>query len=539
MTYQTAGEVNTMTTRRTITKTKRAMTFEDLRGLRAEGYIRDSTLDQRDGFGPEMQRRATENFARTYGLVLGQAWYTDFITGTSTLKRSGFRQALADAQTDRFDVLLVYHTSRFARNRADAIRYKNDLRNSGKVLVFVSQGIISGNNNDFLNEAINEVLDEHYSRVLSNFVTDGLRLKHEQGIANGVPPLGYNSEKLDNGKRERKVPDFNGLGGDPKKGGMEALLALLRGYASGQYSYQTLADHLNAEGYRNREGQFFTKGSVEHVLSNRFYEGKAVYHPDEPDEEVRDGNHKVPEEVKKLWLQCQEVKARQRRTAVGGPRRKYRAYPFSRVAECGHCGGAYTGKPAISRRGEEIRRLVHTFPRCDLKPYSVSLDAIEAQWRENVLPYIELDNCWRTAVMASIHENNRQDGSVEKKRLERALENLRKEHLWGDLSDESYREERTALERRVKALALAPTTIQMPNLDRAATLLNDLPVLWSHPGVTDQQREALVDELLEKAVLLGQRIIAIEPKSAYKPLFAYLAVNRWKNRLVEPTRPTS
>ncbi len=28
------------------------LTFEDLRGLRAEGYIRDSTLDQRDGFGP-------------------------------------------------------------------------------------------------------------------------------------------------------------------------------------------------------------------------------------------------------------------------------------------------------------------------------------------------------------------------------------------------------------------------------------------------------------------------------------------------------
>ncbi len=28
------------------------ITFDDLRGLRAEGYIRDSTLDQKDGFGP-------------------------------------------------------------------------------------------------------------------------------------------------------------------------------------------------------------------------------------------------------------------------------------------------------------------------------------------------------------------------------------------------------------------------------------------------------------------------------------------------------
>ena len=137
---------------------KRHLTFEELKGLRAEGYVRDSTLDQKDGFGPELQRRAIENFSRSYGLLLGGAWYTDFITGTSTLKRSGFQQALQDAQRDRFDVFLVYHTSRFARNRADAIRYKAELRKPGKIVVFVSQGIISGNDNDFLSEGINEVL---------------------------------------------------------------------------------------------------------------------------------------------------------------------------------------------------------------------------------------------------------------------------------------------------------------------------------------------------------------------------------------------
>lgn len=272
-----------------MTSTRRQVTLADLKGLRAEGYIRDSTLDQKDGFGPDMQHRSIEGFAQTWGLIGGTAWYTDFITGTSTLKRSGFLQALADARLDRFDVLLVYHTSRFARNRADAIRYKAELRKLGKIVVFVSQGIISGNDNDFLNEGINEVLDEQYSRNLSRFVTDGLRIKHEQGLVNGVPPLGYKSEKLDSGKRERKVPDLNGLRGEPKVGGLEALLALLRGYASSKHSYQTLADHLNAQGYRNREGKPFVKGSVEHVLSNRFYEGKAIFHPGEVDEEVKEG----------------------------------------------------------------------------------------------------------------------------------------------------------------------------------------------------------------------------------------------------------
>ena len=468
---------------------------------------------------------------------MGNRWYTEFVSGRSAKKRHEFQQVLEDARLDRFDVLLVDHTSRFGRNQAECIRYKDELQRLGKIVVFVSQGIISGSDRDFLNERINETLDEQYSRNLSRYVSAGLRLKHESGVANGVPPLGYRSEKLDNGKRERKVPDFDGLHGDPKAGGMEALLALLRGYASGQHSYQTVADYLNAQGYRNREGEPFTKGSVEHVLSNRFYEGKAIFHPGEQDEEVRVGTHEVPAEVKELWLKCQEVKARQCRTKVGGPRRKYRAYPFSRLAKCALCGGEYTGKPTISRHGEESRRLVHTFPRCELRPYSISLYLVTAQWQEDVLPYLKLDDGWRAAVITSLQEEPSQDRGAERQRLERALENLRKQHLWGDLSDESYRQERMVLERQLKALAPAPSPGHMPNLERAAVLLNDLPALWCHPGVTDQQQEALVNELLERVVLSGQKLVAIEPKSDYRPLFAYLAVNRWKNRMAESTRP--
>ena len=41
--------------------------FEDLRGLRAEGYVRDSTLDQKDGFGPTIQKANEGRFAHTYG----------------------------------------------------------------------------------------------------------------------------------------------------------------------------------------------------------------------------------------------------------------------------------------------------------------------------------------------------------------------------------------------------------------------------------------------------------------------------------------
>ena len=96
----------------------RQITFEDLRGLRAEGYVRDSTLDQRDGFGPEIQRHALERFADSYGLVMGSRWYTEFLSGRSSKNRTQFQQFLEDGRSDLFDALLVHHTSRFGRNQA-------------------------------------------------------------------------------------------------------------------------------------------------------------------------------------------------------------------------------------------------------------------------------------------------------------------------------------------------------------------------------------------------------------------------------------
>ena len=509
---------------------RRHLTFEDLRGLRAEGYIRDSTLDQRDGFGPELQRRAIGTFARSYGLELGSVWHTDFITGTSTLKRAGFQQVIRDAELDRLDVLLVYHTSRFARNRADAIRYKARLAALGVVIVFVSQGIISGSDPDFLNEGINEVLDEHYSRNLSRWVSDGYAEKARHGYANGLPPLGYKSETLANGNRERKVPD-------PET--MPVLLELLRCYASGRYSLRTLADHLNARGHRTSTGRTFSQTSVEAVVSNRFYEGKAVYHPGLPDEKVRDGIHEVPSEVKELWISCQEVRARRRTFMVGPPRSKQRAYPFSKITECAGFGARYGAKANRSSSGRDIRLLVHGRDYCGTKPHSIRVDNLSKQFQEGVLPYVGLVKDWKRSVLQAIsHEPEAPDQSKQRTRAERALENLRKQHLWGDIADAEYRAERRALERQMRVLTPAPPPTSLPDLDRAAKLLNDLPAFWSHPGATERQREDLARELLQRATVSGRRLIAIEPKPEYKPLFGYLVFRSVRNRTLE-TLPES
>ncbi len=191
-------------------------------GLETRGYVRDSKLDQRDGFGPDIQQSNIRRFAESYCLVLGDRWYTEFVSGLNADKRGQFQQLIEDARLALFRVLLVDHTSTFGRNQAECIRYKEQLQRLGIVVVFVSQGIISGSDRDFLNERINETLDEAYSRNLSRYVCDGFAEKAGQGYAVGRPPLGYRNEKAPSGRGARMVLDPETL---------PALLAALRGYA--------------------------------------------------------------------------------------------------------------------------------------------------------------------------------------------------------------------------------------------------------------------------------------------------------------------
>ena len=107
----------------------------------------------------------------------------EFVSGRNVEKRKEFQKVLEDAALDRFDVLLVDHTSRFGRNQAECIRYKAELDLLGKTVVFVSQGIISGSDCDFVSERINETLDEQYSRNLSRYICSGLAAKAAEGLA--------------------------------------------------------------------------------------------------------------------------------------------------------------------------------------------------------------------------------------------------------------------------------------------------------------------------------------------------------------------
>lgn len=92
---------------------------------RAAAYVRESTEEQGQGFSPDAQREAIRRFAEENELELVEH-YCDFHSGWKRADgRPEFQRLMADAAERRFDVVLVYHTSRFARNQPEARSYKH------------------------------------------------------------------------------------------------------------------------------------------------------------------------------------------------------------------------------------------------------------------------------------------------------------------------------------------------------------------------------------------------------------------------------
>jgi len=83
----------------------------------------------------------------------------------------------------------------------------------------------------------------------------------------------------------------------------------------------------------------------------------------------------------------------------------------------------------------------------------------------------------------------------------------------GDISDDEYRREQGIIMRQLKvhtSTTVMPT--HLPNLERAANFLEDLPALWLHPGVIHEEREALIRQVFLQITIAGKEFVDIEPK---------------------------
>ena len=124
---------------------------------------------------------------------------------------------------------------------------------------------------------------------------------------------------------------------------------------------------------------------------------------------------------------------------------------------------------------------------------------------------------WRQHVRAMIPEARPDAGSVEESRrhFEGQLDRLKQLYIAGDISRRNYKRKKGSFQRRLAAL----DPLQMPALQQAADLLENLTVVWVE---ADPAKEKQIAHTLLTAVYLDSDtgpVVGIEPKPALKPLF--------------------
>ncbi len=470
------------------------------RKLRAVAYVRESTEEQGQGFSPDAQREGIRRFAPENSLELvGE--YCDFHSGwRKSEARPEFQRLMADAAAGKFDVVLVFHTSRFARNQVEARRYKQLLRERlGIRVVSVTQPMGEDHTDPsaFLAESIHEMFDEYYSVSLSFWTRSGLKEKARQGHLIGSLPWGYVRD-----------PDTKLAIPHPERAPL--VLAMFERYATGQESDRTLAAWLNAKGARTARGRLFSKDTVREMLCNAAYAGYVSGLRDKS--RAIKGLHE-PIVSDELFDRVQEV--RSWRTRVVKPGRPSEEYLLRKLLCCERCGarmhGCRTGWEGMRRYQCSTRR---HHGDCEQKMTPAQpLEEELIDWLHDFQP----DRALRQLVLGTIQAQaggHPGEDAERRRELTAQLERLRDLYVMGDITKPQYAMRRQMMEEELQR-AKPPTD---PDLDRAQAILEDFSRFWDAEPEPAERRKLLLS-LFAQIWAKDNQIVAVKPNPAFANYF--------------------
>ena len=455
--------------------------LDDLRGLRAARWIRESTSGQFDAFGPDAQREQQDRAIERYGLVdTGLAWQVAH-SGRTVGTTSQFAEMMAAAGVE-YDVLVVGYVSRFARDVRTSVNARHDLHAAGAAILFADERILTSDDDAWDSWAREAVEAESYSRKLGRRIREGYAAKRRRlGDPGGRPPHGFT--------RAGRPPVLVGEA--------EGLAQVREAFA------------LAAAGCSDREAARRTAlplDTVRGILTNPIYVGR-----------LRDGSPASIEPVVDVatWQAVQELRAR-RRTRGGKPE-TVRTYALS-MLRCAGCGARLIGdtgryrhrrpceaftaaRRRLAYRNRLVRSLGTSYPQ---ELYEGAIGAALEQW---ALGSGEL-------TQAAAIDSQRQPPPVD----QLALRRIEAER---DRSLVKYRRDRDAgaleatmarLDAEERSLVMITSDNQPAPWTDVLPWLRDLAGLWRESDADHRRR--IAEHLFLHVDALGCREIVITPTAA-------------------------
>ncbi len=309
-------------------------------------YLRVSTDRQAltdfdaDGYSIKAQRDACLKKAKDLGAIVASE-YVDRGESARSADRGEFQRMVDDViASGEIDYVIVHKLDRFARNRVDDALMTMALQKAGARLVSCSEAIDDSPSGALLH-GIMASISEFYSRNLAAEVKKGMEQKVKAGGTPTRAKLGYLN-------RREVTADGRNVGiviVDSERAPLIQLAFEL--YATGEFSYASLCEVLEAKGLRTRptrkhQGKPLTTSQIDRILRDPYYIG-IVRHKGVDYQGIHD-----PLISETLYEQVQAIRIAH---GVSGERRRLHHHWLKGTVYCGSCGSRLIFTRSTNRHG--------------------------------------------------------------------------------------------------------------------------------------------------------------------------------------------
>ena len=295
--------------------------------LRGVIYARYSEGANQTDQSIDGQLRECRKYADENQITIVREYLDPHISGKDAEHRPAFQQMIADGDKHQFDVVIVWKTDRFARNRYDSARYKERLRRNGISIRYAAEHIPDSAEGIIL-ESMLEGMAEYYSAELRQKIMRGMRESAYNCKVLSKPPMGLKTGK----DRHYEIDEEKAV----------FVRQIFEMFNRGD-KLKDIADAMNRAGLRTVKGNLLGISSISKIITNEKYIG--VYEYKSAGIRIEDG---IPPIIDRQTFYTAQRRINAQKNGsyskrnLGRPAK--RRYLLAGLIFCGECGCSMNGE---------------------------------------------------------------------------------------------------------------------------------------------------------------------------------------------------
>lgn len=310
-------------------------------------YLRMSTDKQE--YSIDSQLRLIKAFSERNGYWLIDTYIDEGISGRQAEKRPAFMQMIDDSSKGIFEYVLIYDSSRFARNLEQSIVYKSLLKRNGVYLISITEPIVD-EDTSLITDALLGAMNEMYSRKLSKVVKRGMEQKALGNEYFSCAPYGYkkpHKKPLEIIEKEAQV------------------IKIVYQKFMEDISPFKIAQELNSLNIKTKRGKCIDKRWVQKVLTNPTYKGYMLWKIDDR-VYYKKANHTAIIDENIFDKVQKKYKENKKRIKHKGKPLEYHKHWLTGILRCPVCDTVYIYAKGYMNKSDRFRCGGYVSGRCNV-----------------------------------------------------------------------------------------------------------------------------------------------------------------------------